>query len=90
MGAFLVIGALGPLARDLSMTPAQAGWVLTTYALAYAVLSPILVSSTGGFGRRRVMAFGMAVFAVAALASALAPTQDALFAARALAAAARA
>lgn len=87
MGAFLVIGALGPLARDLSMTPSEAGWVLTSYALAYAALSPLLVSATGAFGRRRVMAFGMTVFAVAALASALAPTQGTLFAARALAAA---
>ncbi|WP_179378716.1 MFS transporter [Jannaschia marina] len=87
MGAFLVIGALGPLARDLGMGPAQAGWVLTTYALAYAVLSPLLVAVTGRFGRRRVMAFGMAVFALAALASALALTAGTLFAARAIAAA---
>lgn len=87
MGAFLVIGALGPLARDLSMTAAEAGWVLTTYALAYALLSPVLVSATGRFGRRRVMAFGMFVFALGALASALAPGQGTLFAARALAAA---
>ncbi|MGB3405977.1 MAG: MFS transporter, partial [Jannaschia sp.] len=63
MGAFLVIGALGPLARDLELSPARAGWVMTSYALAYAVLSPLLVSATGGLGRRRVMALGMAVFA---------------------------
>ncbi|SFI92891.1 MFS transporter [Jannaschia pohangensis] len=87
MGAFLVIGALGPLARDLSLTPSQAGWVLTTYALAYAPLSPLLVSATGGIGRRRVMVFGMGLFALAALASALAPTPGWLFAARVLAAA---
>ncbi|SDY63146.1 Predicted arabinose efflux permease, MFS family [Jannaschia faecimaris] len=87
MGAFLVIGALAPLARDLLMTPSEAGWVLTSYALSYAVLSPILVAATGGFGRRRVMAFGMALFGLAALGSAFAPTQETLFAARALAAA---
>lgn len=87
MGAFLVIGALGPLARDMEMTASEAGWVMTTYALAYAVLSPVLVSATGAFGRRRVMTFGMVVFGIAALASAIAPTAETLFAARALAAA---
>ena len=87
MGAFLVIGALGPIGRDLGMTPAEAGWVMTSYALAYALLSPLLVSLTGGIGRRQVMAFGMAVFGLAALASALAPTAGWLFAARVLASA---
>ncbi len=87
MGAFLVIGALSPMADGLALTPSQAGWILTVYALAYAVLSPLLVSVTGGMGRRRVMALGMAVFAAAALASALAPTLGWLFAARVLAAA---
>ena len=87
MGAFVVIGALGPLARDLGLTPAGAGWVLTSYALGYTILSPLLVSATGGFGRRRVMAAGMAVFALAAVGSALAPTEGWLFAARVLAAA---
>ncbi len=87
MGAFVVIGMLGPLSRDLSMAPAQAGWVMTSYAVAYALLSPLLVSATGRLGRRRVMALGMGVFALGALASALAPTQEWLFAARALAAA---
>ncbi|MEM9795064.1 MAG: MFS transporter [Pseudomonadota bacterium] len=87
MGAFLVIGALGPLARDLAMTAPQAGWVLTSYAIAYAVLSPLLVSATGGLGRRRVMALGMAVFALAAILSAFAPTPAWLFGARVVAAA---
>ncbi|WGH79443.1 MFS transporter [Jannaschia ovalis] len=87
MGAFLVIGALGPLGRDLSMSPAQAGWVLTSYALGYALLSPLLVSLTGGLGRRRVLALGMGLFALAAMGSALAPSAGWLFAARVLAAA---
>ena len=87
MGAFVVIGTLGPLARDLGLSPAVAGGVMTSYALAYAVLSPLLVSATGAFGRRRVMTLGLAVFALGAAASALAPDAGWLFAARALAAA---
>ncbi|MEL7183516.1 MAG: MFS transporter [Pseudomonadota bacterium] len=87
MGAFLVIGVLAPLARDLQVTPAQAGWVLTVYALAYAPLSPLLVSFTGALGRRRVLTLGLSLFALGAAASALAPTLEVLFAARVLAAA---
>lgn len=33
MGAFLVIGALTPMAEGLGLTAAQAGWILTVYAL---------------------------------------------------------
>lgn len=87
MGAFLVTGALTPLARGLDLGLSEAGWVLTSYAIAYAMLSPLLVALTGDLGRRRVLTIGMAVFALGALGSALAPTAGWLFAARALAAA---
>lgn len=87
MGAFLVIGVLGPLSRDLGLEAARAGWVMTSYALAYAALSPVLVSVTGAFGRRRVIAAGMALFGLGAAASALAPGEGWLYAARILAAA---
>ena len=87
MGAFVVIGLINPIADDLSMTTAQAGWILTSYALAYSVLSPILVAATGAIGRRRVLTIGLAIFAVAALISALAPDETMLFAARVLASA---
>lgn len=87
VGAFSVIGILTPMAQGLGMTTAQAGWVMSTYAIAYAVLSPLLVSSTGHIGRRRVLASGLAVFTLAAAISAMAPSATVLFAARVLAAA---
>ena len=86
MGAFVVIGLLDPLAGDLSMTTSQAGWVMTTYALSYAVLSPILVSATGTFGRRRVIAAGLAVFTFAQIVMAFAPDAAWVFIARIMAA----
>ncbi|MCK0169189.1 MFS transporter [Jannaschia sp. S6380] len=86
MGAFLVVGALTPIARGLSMSAAEAGSVLTVYALSYAVLSPVLVALTGRIGRRRVMTAGMVLFAAGATASALAPSEGWLLAARVLAA----
>jgi DHA1 family inner membrane transport protein len=87
MGAFVVVGMLTPIARGFGTTPAEAGAILTSYAIAYALLSPLLVAATGAIGRRRVMAFGLGLFAVAAALSALAPGLGALHAARVLAAA---
>ena len=86
MGAFMVIGLIDPLAEGLTMTTAQAGWIMTTYALSYAVLSPLFVSATGAFGRRRVIATGLVVFALANLVMALAPDASWVFGARIIAA----
>ncbi|MEQ8366477.1 MAG: MFS transporter [Roseicyclus sp.] len=86
MGAFLVVGTIEPMASDLDVTAGQTGALMTTYALVYAVCSPLLVSLTGGIGRRRVLAAGLTIFGLAALASALAPTLGSLHAARAMAA----
>jgi len=87
MGAFMIIGLLDPLAADLSMTTSQAGWVMTVYALSYAILSPLLVAWTGGLGRRRVIAAGLALFTFAQLVMVLAPDVQTIFIARIIAAA---
>ena len=87
MGAFMIIGLLEPLAADLGLPTARAGAVLTTYAVAYAILSPVLVSVTGGIGRRRVLAAGLSLFGLACLLPVLVPTEAALHASRILAAA---
>ena len=50
IGAFLVIGMLTSMMQDLQITPARAGRVMTFYALAYAIFSPLLVALTGGSG----------------------------------------
>jgi MFS family permease len=42
-GAFLVTGMLSPLAQSLSMSKVQAGWVMSAYALGYALTSPVLI-----------------------------------------------
>lgn len=87
MGAFMIIGLLEPLAADLEISTARAGTVLTTYAVAYALLSPVLVSVTGGIGRRRVLAAGLALFGLGCLLPVLVPTEAVLHASRILAAA---
>ena len=87
MGAFVVIGMVPLLAEDLGVSTAAAGNTMTAYAIAYAVMSPLMVSLTGRMGRRRVLAAGLAVFALATLMSALATNITTLYMARALAAA---
>ena len=87
MGAFIVIGLLNPIAEDLALTTAAAGWIMTVYALAYAVLSPLLISVTGRVGRRRVLATGLGLFAFANGLASIAPDDVTLNIARVLAAA---
>ncbi len=87
MGAFVLIGLVSPMAEGLSLPASRIGAAMTTYAIAYAVLSPLLVAATGSLGRRRVLAIGMVVFAVGNLATALAGGELALHLSRVVAAA---
>ncbi|MHA7875972.1 MFS transporter [Roseivivax sp.] len=87
MAAFVVIGLLDPLAGSLGLSRGGAGWVMTVYAISYALMSPILVSLTGRFGRRKVLALGMALVGIGMGLGALAESLPLLLAARALAAA---
>ena len=74
MGAFIVIGVIEPLAVDLERSAPQAGMLMTVYAVAYAIVSPLLVAATGHIGRRRVLTYGLTLFALAAFISAMAPS----------------
>jgi predicted MFS family arabinose efflux permease len=84
MGAFVAVGILTPVAQGFGLTAPQAGWVMTVYALVYAVASPLLVAVTGAVDRRAVLLAGMAVFGLGALGSALAPAFGVLLGARAV------
>jgi MFS transporter, DHA1 family, inner membrane transport protein len=86
MGAFVVIGVLTPVAEGLSLTKAQAGSIMTAYALVYMVASPVLVALTGRLDRKIVLLTGLGVFAGASALSALAPDLVTLWIARAIAA----
>lgn len=87
MGAFLVIGMLTPIANDLRISAATAGQVMTVYAIAYAVMSPLLVAFTGAMGRRRVLAIGLGLFATGAAVAAVSSTAAGLNLSRLFAAA---
>jgi MFS transporter, DHA1 family, inner membrane transport protein len=72
MGAFVVIGVITPIAEGLAVSKGDAGIILTTYAIAYAVLSPVGAALTGSFSRRSVLTGALALFCLGSVLSALA------------------
>jgi DHA1 family inner membrane transport protein len=71
MGVFVVIGIVSPIAEGLGISKADAGIVLTSYAIAYALLSPIGAALTGNLPRRTVLVAALGLFCVGSLLSAM-------------------
>lgn len=82
MGAFVVVGVLTPVASAFAISSADAGWMMTAYALVYTVASPTLVALSGRVDRQRVLTAGLVLFLMGAVLAALAPTYSILLAAR--------
>jgi DHA1 family inner membrane transport protein len=72
-GAFVLPALLEPLAADLGISLAAAGWLMSGYALAYALGSPLLTALTGRWPRRRVLLTGLALIALGNAVLALSP-----------------
>ncbi len=62
---FMIAPLLPALARDLRVTVAAAGQLVTVFALTYALSSPILTALTGSLDRRRLLIAAMVAFAAA-------------------------
>jgi EmrB/QacA subfamily drug resistance transporter len=75
--------ALPSLAGDLNLTGSSISWTITSYSLVFGSLLLFGGRAADLLGRRRVFLTGLGVFTVSSLASALAGTAEALFAARA-------
>ena len=76
--------ALPAIQRDLGGSFSDLQWVIDAYALSLAALVLTAGSLADRLGRRRVFAFGLAVFSLASLLCALAPDPTFLNVARAL------
>jgi MFS transporter, DHA1 family, inner membrane transport protein len=85
--AFVVAGVLGDVSRSLQVSVAQAGQLVTVFALAYAVLSPVLAALTGTWTRRQVLLTALGVFVLGNVLTAVAPTFGLVLASRVVAAA---
>ena len=63
--SFMIAGLLPGMAADLSVSIATAGQLVTAFAFAYALSSPVLTALTGRINRRSLLIWAMAAFAVA-------------------------
>ena len=81
---FMISGVLPTIAADLRVSPAAAGALVTAFALAYALGSPLTAIASAGLERKRLLAFSMSAFALANLLAACAPNFALLMASRIL------
>ena len=76
--------ALSEIRLDLGATVEQLEWTVNAYNLSFAVLLITTAALGDRFGRRRLYAVGLGLFAAASAAGALAPDVGSLIAARAV------
>jgi len=73
-GAFVLGGILQPVSVALDISVAAAGQVMTAYALATALLAPVLIVLTAKWPRKHAIQLALSLFAAGNLVSALAPS----------------
>jgi EmrB/QacA subfamily drug resistance transporter len=84
LDGLVVTTALTRIRADLGASLAELEWTINAYALSFAVLLMAGAAIGDRIGRRRMFVAGLAVFAAASAACALAPTMGWLIAARAV------
>ncbi len=74
IAAFVVLGLMSTITRSLAIDPAEGARLLTYYAVAYAIGSPLLIAGTGRWPRRVVVTVAMGLVGAGSIACALAPS----------------
>ncbi len=69
---FVLGPLLTPIGTALQTEPAHVAWLITAFALPYAVLAPVFGILSDRIGRRRVLLPGLTVFIVATAGTAIA------------------
>jgi EmrB/QacA subfamily drug resistance transporter len=80
----VVTNALVSIREDLGATLEQLEWTVNAYTLSFAVFLLTGAALGDRLGRRKMFAAGLGIFTVASAAAALAPSTEALIAARAV------
>jgi predicted MFS family arabinose efflux permease len=62
---FMIAPLIPSMAADLNVGASAAGLLVTAFALAYALSSPVLTALAGNYDRRRLLILAMAAFAIA-------------------------
>ena len=83
-GAFVLGGILVPVSQSLQVSVSAAGQAMTAYAVATALLAPVLIVATAGWPRKRVIQFALALFGLGCATCALAENLAVLLLGRAL------
>ncbi|MCF6473721.1 MFS transporter [Nonomuraea sp. MG754425] len=86
-GMFVTAGLLPPISADLGVSRPAAGQLMTVFALAYAVLSPLLAALTARMSRRTLLLLALSVFVAGSVLTAVAPTYELVMLTRVVAAA---
>ena len=84
LDALVVATALTAIRADLGASLVELEWTVNAYGLSFAVLLMAAAAAGDRWGRRRVFATGIAVFAAASLVCAVAPNVATLIAGRAV------
>ncbi|MFI9007343.1 MFS transporter [Actinosynnema sp. NPDC053489] len=79
---YIVSGVLPAVSEELHVSHATAGQLLTAFAIAYALSSPLLAALTGRWERRTLLVVALGVAALGNLLAALAPNYPLLLVAR--------
>ena len=83
--SFVVAGILPNVAQDLGTSVGAAGQLITVYALAYAVMTPVMATLTAHWPRRRALVGGLMVFIAGNVLTAVLPGFGLVLASRAVA-----
>lgn len=81
---FMLAGLLPIIAKDLSISIAAAGQLVTVFSLSYAISSPVLTTASAGVNRQRCMVVALLCFTVANFSAFASPGYLSLLATRVL------
>lgn len=82
---FVIAGILAPAARSLDVSIETAGQLVTAYALAYALMSPVLAALTATWPRKKVLMAGLVIFTIGNIGVAALPSFAGVLASRVIA-----
>lgn len=82
IGSLVIAGVIQPMADEFNTPISAIGQLITIYAFAYAIGSPLLIAYTGQFERRTMLIAGLLLAMAGYAMTALAPNYTLLFIAR--------
>ena len=82
LNSTMIAVALPKIVDDFDTTVGTAGWLVTSYLLALAVVQPVAGKLGDRHGRRGFVLGGLAVFGIASMGAGVAPTLPVLIAFR--------